>query len=123
MSSDSKIAGTVKHYERRQRILEYVVHDTTRSFTERHAIQTDYIRADPRLFLGGGGSTPSLIAITESTRETVSLPRLAMLSTQLHTANFILYLEITASVFDVVSATRVGGAREQLSGKLLPRRR
>ncbi len=27
------------------------------------------------------------------------------------------------SVSDVVSAARVGGAREQLSGKLLPRRR
>ncbi len=69
------------------------------------------------------GSTPSLIPIAESARETVSLPRLVILSTQLHTANFILYLEITASVSDVFSATRVGGAREQLSGKLLPRRR
>ncbi len=28
-----------------------------------------------------------------------------------------------ASVSDVVSAVRVGGAREPLSGKLLPRRR
>ncbi len=46
-----------------------------------------------------------------------------------HTTNFDLdfdvgsRLEIMASVSDVVSAARVGGAREQLSGKLLPRHR